>query len=120
MMKSALNHHSTCVLELVPLQGAGRREREQTGNAGNLRGREGSFVTGKKGIERGKIMKKIFVAGRNRLRDKEHKVHDQDWAELPNKGKIDSISRGQIGKPGKFFSRYQWTSLQAEKIDGKE
>lgn len=94
------------------------REREQRGNAGNMRDREGSFVIGKEGIDRGKIVKKKFAAGRNRLRDEEHGVHEQDWAELAYKErKIDSISRHQIGKPGKFFSRYQWINLQAEKMD---
>lgn len=97
------------------------REGEQRGNAGNMRGREGSFIIRKEGIERGKIVKKKFAAGRNRLRDEQHKVHEQDWADLVYKErKIDSISRGQRGKPRKFFSRYQWINLQAEKMDSKD
>lgn len=71
--------------ELMPLQGARMREREQRGNAGDMRGREGSFVIGKEGTDRGKIVKKKFAAGRNGLRDKEHGVHEQDWAELAYK-----------------------------------
>lgn len=42
-----------------------------------MRGREGSFVLGKEGKERGKIRKKKFAAGRNRLREKEHGVNEQ-------------------------------------------
>lgn len=84
------------------------REGEQRGDAGNMRGRKGSFVMKKEGTERGKIVKNEFATGRNRLRHEEHGVHEQDWAELVYKErKIDSISRGQIGKPRKFFSRYQ-------------
>lgn len=84
------------------------REGEQRGDAGNMRGRKGSFVMKKEGIERGKIVKKKFATGRNRPRHEEHGVHEQDWVELVYKErKIDSISRGQIRTPRKFFSRYQ-------------
>lgn len=115
--------------ELMPLQGCSREEcrGEREGTEGEvrgsqgMRGREGSFVIGKEGTERGKIVKNMFAAGRSRLRDEEHGVHDQDWAELAYKeGKIDSISRSQIEKMGQLFSRYQWVSLQAEKMDSKE
>lgn len=78
-----------------------------------MRGREGSFVLGKEGKERGKIRKKKFAAGRNRLIEKEHGINEQlDYKE----GKGNNF-KGSNRKKGRTLQRISM-SKPASRKDG--